>query len=535
MTHSLHRSGRAILSILTLACVLFSGIASAATYTLAPLAYQTVLDTNGNPVSGAKICTYLAGTTTPTATFSDSIGTPNANPIVADSSGRFVAYLLPGASYKFIFQDATGTAATCNGVVIRTQDNISAVPAAAVNLDVTGTAGEALTAGQAVYLSDGSGSKAAGQWFKADSANAYSSSVAVSVGMVPTSIVSGAAGTIRLAGQMTGLSSLTLGGAYYVGTAGAITATAPANARKIGEADTTTTLVLPLPAVPTQQWVNDFRLTLTTATPVTTADVTGASAVTVFLSPYVGNRIDLPDASGNPQRVTTAEISIAVPATTATMYDVFAFLNGSTATLELLAWTNDTTRATALVRTNGRLLKTGDLTRLYVGSVRTGAVSGQTEDSLTKRLVWNYYNRVKRPMVRVDSTATWTYTTAGYRQANGAAANQLAAVIGVVEAPMELMLVSNATNSSAAPGVVVANAIGLDGTGAFISSYAVAAGNAYTGGLTALVVTSRVFPSAGYHFYVWMEYSTASGTTTWTGTNGSLPFNVSGIFGTFEG
>jgi hypothetical protein len=227
-------------------CPVF-GTSHAATYTLAPLAYQTVLDTNGNPVSGAKICTYLAGTTTPTATFSDSSGTPNGNPIVADSPGRFVAYLLPGASYKFIFQDATGTAGTCNGVVIRTQDNIPAVPAATVNLDVTGTAGEALTAGQAVYLSDGSGSKAAGQWFKADSANAYSSSLAVSGrdGADLDRERGRGHDPARRPDDWPVVVDARL--AYYVGTAGAITATAPVNARKIGEADTTTTLVLPLP------------------------------------------------------------------------------------------------------------------------------------------------------------------------------------------------------------------------------------------------------------------------------------------------
>jgi hypothetical protein len=253
MTFSLHRSVRAILSILTLACVLFSGTASAATYTLAPLAYQTVLDTNGNPVSGAKICTYLAGTTTPTATYSDSIGTPNLNPITADSSGRFVAYLLPGASYKFIFQDATGTAATCNGVVLRTQDNITAVPPASGNVDVTGTAGEALTAGQAVYLSDGSGSKAAGQWYKADAANGYSSTLPT-IGMAPSSISSGAAGTIRLFGSVTGLSTLSISAKYYVGTAGALTSSPATGGRFLGIADSSTSLNLTPQAPVPQPW-----------------------------------------------------------------------------------------------------------------------------------------------------------------------------------------------------------------------------------------------------------------------------------------
>lgn len=208
-----------------------------ASVTLAPDPYLTVLDTNGNPVSGAKINTYIAGTTTPQATYTDSTGTvANANPIIADSAGRYVAYLLPGASYKFAITDSAG-------VAIRTQDNIGSVPAASGAQDDTGTAGEALTAGQAVYLSDGSGGKNAGQWYKADSTNTYSSTTP-GVGMVPASITLGASGTIRQAGQVTGLSSLTLGADYYVSTAGTITSTAPTNARLLGRADTTSSLVL---------------------------------------------------------------------------------------------------------------------------------------------------------------------------------------------------------------------------------------------------------------------------------------------------
>jgi hypothetical protein len=61
---------------------------------------------------------------------------------------------------------------------------------------------------------------------------------------VPNAISSLGNGTIRTVGTVTGLSSLTVGGIYYIGTAGAITTTAPSNARKIGQADTTSSLVV---------------------------------------------------------------------------------------------------------------------------------------------------------------------------------------------------------------------------------------------------------------------------------------------------
>lgn len=524
-TPMMNRITRVLLAILALSGLLTAPI-SGATYTLAPLAYQTVLDVNGNPVSNAKICTYAAGTTTPVTTFADSSGTPNANPLRASSEGRFVMYLAPGASYKLVFQDATGTANTCDGASIKTVDNVAAVPASAANLDITGTAGEALTAGQAVYLSDGSGSKSAGQWYKADNTLAYSSSLP-QIGMVPASIASGQGGTIRLSGQMTGLTTTT-GTTYYIGTAGAITATSPAQRRALGVADSTSTLILtPNPSVAVQTWVNDFRLTLTTAVPVTITDVTAAT--TIYASPLTGNRIDLPDAAGNPSRLACSEFSIAVPATTSQMYDAFAYNSAGTCALELLAWTNDTTRATAIIRTTtGRLYKTGDLTRMYVGSVRTTTVSGQTEDSAVKRYLWNYYNQKRRVLQRLETTASWTYSTATWRQANAAAANQVEVVVGVAETPITLTLLGQVQHNASTSAV----AIGEDSTTA--PTGLVAVNNFVAGGVPAVSSLTKV-PAVGRHFYAWLEWANGA-TGTFYGKGGVGPTEQqSGLSGFIEG
>lgn len=73
------------------------------TYTITPTGFQTEVDQNGEPISGALIYTYAAGTLTPIATYSNSTGTLNSNPIVADSAGRWVAYLTQGVSYKYLY------------------------------------------------------------------------------------------------------------------------------------------------------------------------------------------------------------------------------------------------------------------------------------------------------------------------------------------------------------------------------------------------------------------------------------------------
>ena len=73
----------------------------------------------GVPLSGGKLYTYAAGTTTPQQTFTDASGaTPNTNPVILDSRGEAPVWL-GSASYKFKLTDA-------NDVELWTVDNISA-------------------------------------------------------------------------------------------------------------------------------------------------------------------------------------------------------------------------------------------------------------------------------------------------------------------------------------------------------------------------------------------------------------------------
>ena len=78
------------------------------------------LDNNGKPLSGGKIFTYAAGTTTPQTTFTSRTGlVPNTNPIVLDSAGRTPEQIwaTEGVLYKYVVK-------TANDVEIRTWDNI---------------------------------------------------------------------------------------------------------------------------------------------------------------------------------------------------------------------------------------------------------------------------------------------------------------------------------------------------------------------------------------------------------------------------
>lgn len=284
----------------------------------------------------------------------------------------------------------------------------------------------------------------------------------------------------------------------------------------------------------TTSWVNpdlgvrcDGRLTLTTGTPVTTSDVTAAT--TLYFAPYKGGYIDLYNGTKWIRYLFT-ELSISVPATTATMYDVFVYDNSGTPTLELTAWTDDTNRATALTTQNGVYVKTGATTRRYVGSFRTTGSSGQTEDSLAKRYVWNYYNRLSRPMKVIEGTNTWTYTLSAFQQANASTANQLDMVIGVSEDLIEATVCGVASHSATSVDAIVGIGLGS----ATVNSATIFTTQKTNTSKSANSAHYKGFPGAGRRYLVWLEYSEATGTTTWYGDAGAVT-HQSGIHGTIVG
>ena len=82
------------------------------------------LDNNGVPLSGGKVYTYAAGTTTPLTTYTDYTGnTANSNPVILDSRGECSIWL-GTSSYKFKL-------ANTSDVEIWTVDNISVLTSSA--------------------------------------------------------------------------------------------------------------------------------------------------------------------------------------------------------------------------------------------------------------------------------------------------------------------------------------------------------------------------------------------------------------------
>ena len=482
-------------------------------------------DDNGDPLASGKLYTYESGaSTTPLATYTDAgAGTENANPVILNSRGEANVWLSDEKLYRFVLK-------TSADVTIWTVDNIGGGTTAVQVRDgyltsLTGVGGtDTITcSGPGQYTTEML-SYVEGQTFTFVVANTNTGPVTININAIGAKAITKTGAVALAAGDLPANAVVMI---RYDGTRFQLIAVPASASTSLSLAGGTMTgpitFAAGTPAKNLLDGICEGRLTLTSGTPVTTGDVT--SATTVYFAPFKGNRVAVYDGT-NWQLRTFTELSVAVPATTATPFDVFIYDNSGTLTLETANWTNASTRATALTTQNGVYVKTGATTRRYLGTCCTTSVSGRTEDSYLNRLVWNYTNRVRRPQKVTDATNSWNYTLATWRQANGSSANQFTNVTGVAEDAQTIEVWSDSSNASA---VYVAVGIGIDSTSA--NSAQIYGGyNGGSGVHSALYANYTDIPAAGLHTFAWLEISQASGTTAWYGDAGIAYFQ-SGMVG----
>jgi hypothetical protein len=108
--------------------ILLAAVAVGAQKSPMPAPKVQFFDNNGDPLAGGKVCTFISGTPTPLATYTDYTGgASNTNPVTLDSAGRANIWLGSG-TYRITLQDSTGTAGVCNGVQIWSADGVTALP-----------------------------------------------------------------------------------------------------------------------------------------------------------------------------------------------------------------------------------------------------------------------------------------------------------------------------------------------------------------------------------------------------------------------
>lgn len=281
----------------------------------------------------------------------------------------------------------------------------------------------------------------------------------------------------------------------------------------------------------------DGRLTLSSATPVMTSDVSGSTSI--FYAFYRGNKIALYDGTSwvnttFTELTNTTTDNTKNPAAVAnnSNYDLFVWSDAGTIRLGRgPAWTSDTGRGTGagttelervsgiwvnkIAITNGPAAQRGR----YVGSVRSNGsaqidwkLGGDAAGGSAGLLyVWNMYNRIDvHSMVR-DSTASWTTTSTTFVSLNASTGNRISFLSGLNEDSVSSQHRVFSTNSVAGQS---ASGIGLDSTTTLAGSGGFGVSGGSANNLQAGTYSGR--PGLGLHFFQAIQ-SVQSGTGTWYG------------------
>jgi hypothetical protein len=151
----------------------------------------------------------------------------------------------------------------------------------------------------------------------------------------------------------------------------------------------------------------------------TTATITGATnaAPIVFTATNTFTNNDLVWVTGVGGN-TNANNPCAVTAASGSAFSGLYTAGNASYTSGGTAYKLNMSRTTAVTLQDGRLCKSGDKTKLYLGTGITGLTSGQTESSTIRRLLANYYNRVALDMYVALSTSGTAPTAQRYNYAS---------------------------------------------------------------------------------------------------------------------
>lgn len=208
---------------------------------LLPVLRQRYFDSNGDPLSGGKLYSYIAGTSTPQATYTDQGGlTANTNPVILDANGEANVWLTIGATYKFVLTDsadvsqwtvdnvtsasAPGSSDAADAAAAADEADISAAAAAASAADAAASeASVAADAAAAAASASAAAASAVASDASADAAlvsetNAAASAVAAAASAasitLPLPVASGGTGTTT---------AFTAGSVVFAGSSGVYT------------------------------------------------------------------------------------------------------------------------------------------------------------------------------------------------------------------------------------------------------------------------------------------------------------------------
>lgn len=269
------------------------------------------------------------------------------------------------------------------------------------------------------------------------------------------------------------------------------------------------------------------RLTLSASNPI--ADGSGVS--TLYYLPQEHSVLPLWNASAAGwvyRAIPNTGVSLSVASLLGnTAYDVCAYLNGGSISLSATAWSSSTARATALDRNSIYTLNTGSgnaARSTYLGSIYTQGATGSATltDNTNLRLIYNAYRRSSKTLYRTEAVASWTYSSAAWRQWNNSGLNRVWMFDGIGTGILDLTFSARVNTPAGSYGQI---GIGID-------SITLPAGGVALAGAVALDtnISQRIAgtPGLGLHYVQALEYTAGGGNVTYYGGS------VNGLTGTWQ-
>lgn len=269
------------------------------------------------------------------------------------------------------------------------------------------------------------------------------------------------------------------------------------------------------------------RLTGSTGLAVPLNNLTAVT--TIYYTPYIGNKVSLFEG-GQWNTYSFRELSVTLPASTDTNYDVCLSSVGGVLKLGLVQWVNANARLTATSLIDGINVLSTATNVLVLGSVRTTGASGETEDSRTKRYIYNAFNRVDRNVKVTDTTDSWVYSTATIRQARATAGNKVEVLFGFDGNRVDLMVLGIASSSTATFRNVSVG-IGASSTTVYANDLTSLVNVNSAGAATMYGYYRTLSGLLGYNYFAWLEKGGGTDTTSWYGDAGFTDLGQSGLIG----
>ena len=325
--------------------------------------------------------------------------------------------------------------------------------------------------------------------------------------------------TIAVSGQDTGADTITVTAhGWTVGTmikssatSGGITAGTQYYAGNI----TTNTISLHTTVADALAGTSKLNITGTVTANIS---ANGVSNTDIIYEPYIHNIISLWNGY-RWQSIEFTATTLAIGTVTSGLpYDIFAYSNSGVLAIESLAWSTATARATDVTRQDGRLCKSGDKTRLYLGTFLPDSTTTSRNSNNYLGLV-NQYNKIPFTMMVWDETATWTYSTAVIRQVNGSSFNQVDFVLPFSDYSVNIMSAARCVNSTTTVRYVITG-WAIDSTTSLTTELggqviAIYPDNTRKPQSNMTHTTTKI--PIGKHYIAAVEYGNGTDTQTWSG------------------